>query len=210
MTTTLKQDTMPLVRFGKVAVEDRTESIKAGRLITKDIDMAYVKQIGDRDETERDALEWIASQRGKAFGERGNPPTIPLDWFERYEKIYENYLKGFANQPDGFPVREWAVLTPAQVSNMHTMHTFTVEQVAGWTESAMAMFGMGGRELREKAKTWLASGDEKAAKIEAQEVKISTLEGTIAQLQESMAAMRAEMNEDKPQRGRPRKEVETA
>jgi hypothetical protein len=117
-------------------------------------------------------------------------------------KSYENFKKGFADQPDGFPVREWALLTPSQVANMHTMQTYTIEQVAGWNEQAMAMYGMGARELREKAKLWLASGDQKAEQLSAQAIEIATLKEQLAALVKKVNAA-DEDNEGKPRRGRP-------
>lgn len=203
MSVTMLEDRMPVVRFGKIAQEDRNATIEAGRLITKDVDMVYVKQIGERDETECNAKEWLEKQRVKTYGVNGQEPTLPEAWFARYEKCYENYLKGFQNQPDGFPVREWAILTPSQVSNMHSMETFTVEQVAGWTDTAMARFGMHGRELKNKAQSWLQSGDQKATQISALQVANETLKSQLEKLTTDMQALQAEAAEDKPRRGRP-------
>ena len=209
MTITLKQDSGQAVRFEKVAVEDRNATIEQGRYITKDVDYVFVKQIGEKDETPKVAEEWIKQLRDRAYGTNGNPPSIPMEQFERGQKLYDNFKKGFENQPDGYPVREWAIATPAQISNMHSMETFTVEQVAGWTENAMARFGMGGRELKAKAEKWLASGDSKAEKISALEVENNTLKERLAKLEQDMAALASmRSDDDKQQRGRPRKDAE--
>lgn len=210
MQPVLLQDKCPAIRFAKVARENRNKSIELGRLYTDDVDMVYVKQIGEKDEVERDAKEWLEQLRNRAYGFNGNPPSVPVEWYERGNKLYENFQKGFADQPDGAPVREWAVLTPSQVTNLHTMQTYTIEQVAGWTENAMAMYGMGGRELREKAKLWLSSADAKAEQIAALKVENNTLKDQLAKLSADVQALRNEVNEDKPQRGRPRKEAEAA
>ncbi len=203
MSVTMLEDKMPVVRFGKIAQEDRNATIQAGRLITVDVDMVYVKQIGERDETECNAKEWLEKQRAKTYGMNGTEPTLPESWFERYEKCYTNYLKGFQNQPDGYPVREWAILTPSQVTNMHSMETFTVEQVAGWTETAVARFGFGGRELKNKAQLWLQSGDQKAEQINALQIENSTLKTQLEKLMEDVQLLKNANEEDKPRRGRP-------
>lgn len=198
----MQNDKCPAVRFGKMAVEDRNATIEAGRLITKDVDIAYIRQIGEKDEVEMNADKWIASMRLDAFGGNGREASIPMEWLERGEKLLENYRKGYADQPEGFPVREWPMLTPAQVANLHSMQTFTVEAISQWNENAMAMWGMGGRELREKARTWLASGDQKAEQLAAQKVEIETLKAQVQKLVETMNAMQND-DEDKPRRGRP-------
>lgn len=207
---TLQEQKAPAIRFGKVAREDRTASIEQGRRVTVDVDMVYVKQIGEKDETERVASEWLEQMRGRAEGWNGNPPSIPMEWYERAKKLYENFQKGYENHPDGFPVREWAVLTPSQVQNLHAMQTFTIEQIAAWTENAMGMYGMGGRELRDKARMWLESGDKKAEQLAALQVENKALKDQLEKLAKDVAELRAESAEDKPQRGRPRKEPEAA
>ena len=210
MPVTLQQDKCPAIRFGKVAVENRNKTIELGRLYTEDRDVVYVKQIGEKDEIERDAKEWLAQLRDRAYGSNGNPPSIPVDWYERAVKLYENFQRGFADQPDGFPVREWAILTPAQVANLHAMQTFTIEQVAGWNENAIAMYGIGGRELRDKAKLWLASGDVKAEQISALQVENESLKARLDKITRELEDLKASSSDDRPQRGRPRKEVEPA
>lgn len=206
MAITLQQDKCPAIRFAKGYVEDRTESIKQGRFVPKEVNMVYVKQIGDKDETERVAEEWIDQLRDRAYGSNGNPPQIPVEWYDRAQRLFENFKKGFENQPEGFPVREWPVLTPAQVANMHSMETYTVEQVAGWTEQALARFGMGGRELKAKAQLWLQSGDTKAEQISALQVENTALKEQLAKLAKDLEALKTEVAEDKPKRGRPRNE----
>lgn len=209
MAVTLQQDKCPAIRFGKGYVEDRNASIEQGRFVPKEVNVVFVKQIGDKDETERVAEEWLAQMRDRAYGSNGNPPTIPVEWYERAERLFDNFKKGFENQPDGFPVREWPVLTPAQVANMHSMETYTVEQVAGWSETAIVRFGMGGRELKAKAQTWLTSGDSKAEQLQALKVENESLKTQIDKLAADMEKLRSELSEDRPKRGRPRQE-ETA
>jgi hypothetical protein len=206
MTPQIPQEKAPAVRFGKVAKEDRNETIKLGRLVTKDIDMVYVKQIGEKDETERVATEWIAQMRLKATGANGMPPSIPMEWVDRLDTLYSNWQKGYETPEEGYPVRNWPILTPAQVTNLHAMSTFTVEQIKAWNESAIGMYGVGGRDLRDKAKLWLESGDAKAEQIQALQVENDTLKTKLSSLIEEFMALKKEVQEDKPQRGRPKAE----
>jgi hypothetical protein len=210
MPVTLQQDKCPAIRFEKGYEEDRNESIKQGRYVPREVNLVFVKQIGDKDEVECKAEEWLEKLKVKAYGLNGNPPQLPVEWYERAEKLYDNFKKGYENQPDGFPVTEWPVLTPAQVKNMHSMETYTIEQVAAWTEQAIQRFGMGGRELKHKAELWLKSGDEKAEKIVALEVENESLKSRLEKLERLVQEQIAANAEDRPQRGRPRKDVEIA
>lgn len=208
MSISLAEAKAPAIRFGKVAKENRNRTIELGRLVTEDVDMVYVKQIGEKDETECIATEWIEKLRIKGMGANGMAPSVPMAWVERADMLYSNWKKGFETPIDGFPVREWPILTPAQVVNLHAMSTFTIEQIAGWTEQAIGMYGVGGRDLREKAKLWLESGDAKAEQIQALQVENNTLKEQLSSLIDEFKALKKEVQEDKPQRGRPPKSAD--
>lgn len=171
MQPSIKKEQFPLIKFEKEAVEDRNATIEAGRLITKDVDMVYVRQIGEKDETPHVAADWIQRLHEKAIGSNGGRPGLPMEWYEFAKKSYENWLKGYEAPRSGTPVREWPILTPAQIRNLHSMNTYTVEEISTWTENAVVMYGMGGRELRDKARLWLESGDAKAEQIQALQVE---------------------------------------
>lgn len=205
MQPSIKKEQFPLIRFEKVATEDRNASIQAGRRITKDVDMVFVKQIGEKDEVMRDANEWIKQLYEKASGDNGMKPSIPMEWHEFAKKSYDSWQKGYEAPRDGTPVREWPILTPAQVQNLHTMHTFTVEEIAKWTENAVVMYGMGGRELRDKARLWLESGDAKAEQIQALQIESKSKDEQIrkqGELIEQLSQRLAALEDDKPHRGR--------
>jgi hypothetical protein len=205
MQPTMKQEQFPLIKFDKVAVEDRNATIEAGRRITKDVDMVFIKQIGEKDETMRNAQEWINQLYDKAMGSNGNRPSIPMEWYEFAKKSYDNWQKGYEAPRTGTPVREWPILTPAQIQNLHSMNTFTVEEISTWTENAVVMYGMGGRELRDKARLWLESGDAKAEQIQALQVENKSLKQKMEELADQVRALQEGAKEEK-KLGRPRKE----
>jgi hypothetical protein len=200
MSIELNQAKAPAIRFGKVAKEDRNRSIEMGRLVTTDIDMVYVKQIGEKDEVERVARDWIDQLKAKAIGVNGMPPSIPMEWADKAELLYSNWQKGYETPEDGYPVRNWPILTPAQVTNLHAMNTFTVEQISQWNESAIGMYGVGGRDLRDKAKLWLESGDAKAEQIHALQVENDDLKTKLSTLIDEFKALKQEVQNDKPKR----------
>lgn len=202
MSIELHQAKAPAIRFGKVAKENRNKTIEMGRLVTEDVDMVYVKQIGEKDEVERVAREWIDQLKSQAIGRNGMPPSIPMEWADKAETLYANWLKGHETPEDGYPVRNWPILTPSQVTNLHAMNTYTVEQVSMWNESAIGMYGVGGRDLRDKAKLWLESGDAKAEQIQALQVENDDLKNKLSSLFDEVKAMRAEMQADKPSKSK--------
>lgn len=191
----LKAIQYPLIRFEIRSVEDRNASIEAGRLKYKDVDFICVKHIGDRDEKDHEAIPWITSleEASRRNDERAKP-----EWVDFVKKSYEKYKTGQEVRPDGFPVKEWPILRPAQVANLHAMGTYTVEQIVSWNESAIAMYGMGARDLQDKAKLWQQSGDQKAEQIAAQKVQINTLTEKLTALTTLVEELKAAESKKKP------------
>lgn len=200
----LKENRFPLLKFDVIAKEDREKTIERGMLQHKEVNVVYIKQIGEKDESVRDADEWIAQLKEQASR---NDERAPREWYEFALKMYERHKAGHEVLHEGFQVREWAILSPSQVKNLHGMDTFTVEQIAGWNDNAIGMYGIGGRELRDKAKEWLKSGDEKAEQIIALRVENKKLSENLENLMSQLNDLKARFDEDeKKPRGRPRAE----
>lgn len=189
----------PYVEFKQVAVEDRNATIESGIRKTKNVDMAYIQQIGQRDSVEKNAEEWLEQLKKQCY--EGRQPEV---WYAHFKKKYDDWKAGRETPEVGTPVKEWPVLSPADVENMLAMKTFTVEDVSNWSEEAIAKFGVGGRVLRDKARAWLSSGNKTAEKLVALEVENKQLQDMINTLSEKIKAL----EEDKPKRGRPAKEEE--
>lgn len=131
----------------------------------------------------------------------GNGPTDP----ERFPRQWAAFQKNEAAPSMGLPVTEWPQITKSQAMELKAMNIHTVEAMAATPDGGLTW--MGARDLREKAKAWIA-----AAKGHAIESKLAEENH---QLQERLASMQAQMDEiralhsgDAPKRGpgRPPKE----
>lgn len=200
---TMKNEQFPMIKFAVEAREDREKTIEVGRLQHKDVDVVYIRQIGEKDEIVRDAEPWLAQLEAQTRASYGDSPRTSQAWYEFAKNAFEKHKKGHSIVHEGFMVSEWPILKPGQVKNLHAMDTYTVEQIANWTESAIAMYGMGARELREKAKLWLDSADSKAEKIQALSIENKELKESLNKLLDEVKQLRDEVREDKPKRGRP-------
>lgn len=107
---------------------------------------------------------------------------------------YEAWKAGNEMPEDGTPLEAWSGVTAEQAKFLKAMGIKTVEAVRDMGDRAMeACRWPNARKMPELAGRWLeGQGDAKSA-------------ATIADLQEQIAVMR-EMLEEKPKRGRPRKE----
>lgn len=185
----------PFVEFKQVAIFDKRRSDELGYRVTKDVDRAFVMQPGSRDVLEITAQDWLAQIRQKQID--GAHDAYPLEWVQGFQQKFDMWKQGLEAPVNGTHIREWPMLSPAQVNNLVTLRILTVEDVAAMTEDAMNRFGMGSRELKEKAKEWLAKRE--VASSVAQENE--ALKAQLAELTARLVALEA----DKPKRGRPAK-----
>lgn len=186
----LMEERPPFVQFELREEEDRTQSIECGRYMAKSVAYALIMPAGTRDTVERVAEDWLADIAAKS---RQQPPAFPPDWARGFAEMYRLWKEGEAMPQTGTPIKTWPVISPAQAKNLISARVYTVEDLAAANEDTLRMAGMGARELKSKAQTWLeeARGAGAAvAKVAAQQVQIETLQ---QQLQESQAAI-AELN----------------
>lgn len=164
------------------AVELKAESEKAGRPIFKDIPFIRITIPGDTNNIIERKLTEVDKQK--------------------YSKAWADFQKGESSGFTGTPLEQWPQITRAQVKESKYFECHTVEQLAGLTDSHCQKMGMGFRELREKAKSYLGVAESTAAAT-AQAAENDRLRQEMAELR-AMIAGQAEKKA-----GRPRKE-ETA
>jgi len=185
----------PYVEFKQIAIADPKRTNELGYRVTRDVDRAYIMQPGSRDVFEVDAEDWLKQIRDKALNDAHD--AYPQEWIDQFRKKFEMFKEGQEAPVNGTHVREWPHLSPAQVQNLVAARIITVEDVAALTEEALNRVGMGSRELREKARDWLASRDMTKSALQENEALKAKLADLTARL--------AELEADKPKRGRPAK-----
>jgi len=77
----------------------------------------------------------------------------------RFPVQYNAFQKNQEAPLEGTPLKEWAILTPAQVSELNYLNFYTVESIAEMPDTALQTIGLGGRELKNKAIEWLKSAE---------------------------------------------------
>jgi hypothetical protein len=182
----------PFVEFKQVPKHDPIKSEELGYRTTKNVNMAFIMQPGSRDQVEIEAEKWLDSIRRKALD--GAPDAFPGEWVEQFKKKYEMWKEGVEAPLNGTSVKEWPVLSPAEVENFINMHILTIEDVANMTEEAMGRAGMGSRGLRDKAREWLQTKDLAGNALKEN----AELKQQLAEALERISALEA----DKPKRGK--------
>lgn len=116
---------------------------------------------------------------------------------ERFPKQWSRYQARQANQMDGTPLEAMFPFHPEIVANCKASNILTVEALAGLTDAAMAAFGFGSGEMRERARRYLNSvnnpeGARMAAEVEETNKVRTQLHHAQQQLEQANARM-AEM-----------------
>lgn len=190
----------PYVEFHRVAKDDPVRSVELGHRVTKDVDMAYVMQRGSIDQRVIKADDWLASIKRKML--EGAPDAFSEEIVAFLHKKYDAWKAGHEAPLLGTSVKEWPILSPAQAENFIALHVMTIEDVAEMTEEAMGRFGMGCRDLREKAREWLSGKEIAQMAIKENE----ELKKQLAEMANRLAAL--ETTEAPKKRGRPKKTEE--
>lgn len=190
----IAQSRPPYVEFFIEAVHDPVRSVEAGYRVTKDREMVRIVQPGSKDDLLKPAAEWLKQIKDKSLS--GAHDAMPDEWISGFHQKFSLWKQGQEAPVIGTSIKQWPMLSPAQVQNLLACHIQTVEDVAEMTENAMIQFGMGARELKEKAREWLKGKEIADTAIKENE-----------SLKSMIAELRAELDElkNKPKRGRPAK-----
>jgi hypothetical protein len=177
------------VRFKRVAVENKAESIKQGKFVAIDVDFALITPPYSKDVVELKVKTWFDNLEVDANAQR-----IPREWVQNYRAAYKAWLNGQEMPLSGTPIRGWGVLSPAQQENLIRQNILTVEDLAGVNDEGARRIGMGAIELKNKAIAWLRQLDDKgpltqecaALKAEnaALRIQVETLTRQVAELRQ--------------------------
>jgi hypothetical protein len=191
----MQQGRPPFVTFEQRAEEDRTASIEAkGRKVFKDVDYVIIRSPGSKDTVEKIAPEWLAH-----CDQMVSKGKWPVEWANAHRKMYGDWKAGLEIVPIGFSVRQWAGISKAQAENLVMAGVPTVEDLAAANEQALAKIGMGARQLKEKAQSYIdgAKGNV-GEELNALRAQLSDLAQTVGRLTEKNAELEAEVQKYQP------------
>lgn len=154
----------PFVRFEYRAIEDRNQSIEKGYWVGKDTVFALITPRGSKDVHEEVASEWLVKMAQEVREER-----FPHSWLEMFKQAHANFISGNDQVVNGLPLRDWPPIRPAQLRMCHAISIFSVEDLAAANEEALGGLGMGGRQLRDAAKSWLSAASSTGRVVAAQQ-----------------------------------------
>jgi len=187
-------DSKLAVTFYKRSMEQKDESIAAGRPIFKEFDFVRICVPGD-------ALTEIDT-----YANNSHKARFPRQWMH-----YQNQVAG-QEMIIGTPIEQWPLITRSQADELKGIKFRTVEDVANCSDQQLQRIGMiagmSPHSFREKAKSFLnlasdsaetAQREEELQELRAENDKIKAeTEAKLAAMQEQMSAILAAVAEKTP------------
>jgi hypothetical protein len=173
----MREDVPPVaVAFGLYPAVDSAKSKAAGHDVYKDVEFVKIAIPGDRNS--------LFFQPAEDSHRR------------RFPQAYAAYkAREKRDGIEGMPIEQWAPVSRSVALNLKAMHVHTVEALAAVHEGYIDKIGTNGRELREKAKAWLADAKSGAAAQQLAAEK-QGLQDQLAALQAQIVAL--QQNSGKP------------
>lgn len=181
-----KEDRPAYVRFERVAVEDKRESINAGHFVARDVDYALVTPPYSKDVFKQEVNQWFRDLKQQIDSGR-----IPENWLDKYKDAYTKWQNGQQIPLDGTPIKGWGVISPAQQETLIRLSILTVEDLANVNDEGLKYIGMGAIELKTKAKTWIAQLNDRGPLTQ----KMASLESENALLRANIDTLTKKLND---------------
>lgn len=175
------------VRFEKRAIQDKQATISTGHYVSKDEDWVLVTPAYSKDCIEKPAVAFFA-QKEKEVRD-GRVPQAHLDYWKR---AYASWREGQDMPLDGTSVKDWNALSPAQCKNLLDAGVRTIEDLASANDEGLRRIGMGGIDLRNRARAWLQAGKDHGplvSQVAALQKANEILQNSIQSLQDKIARL---------------------
>lgn len=99
-------------------------------------------------------LQWPGDNT-KTFKYRFPVDQTRNEWIERFPKQWAAFKDSKEQTPDGTPIEVWPPLDKKRVFELRANKIYTVEQIAGLTDSTGPSLGMDWRKIRDQAIAFL-------------------------------------------------------
>lgn len=184
-------DRPPYVQFEIQPVEDRTRSQQEGHYCTRDVVFAVVTPQGSKDRIPRQADEWFTQLEQQVHEGR-----FPHEWLQHYRAAHKAFVEDREPPANGTSIREFSVLSPAQVQSLLNFGVRSIEDLAAANEELISRLGMGGRALKMKAVAWLENArgpGAQAERIVSLAQQNEALQATVERQAEQLAQLAAQL-----------------
>jgi len=131
-----------LVTFSNIPILQDYESQVQGRPIYKDVPYIEIVTAGNT----KNRVHRAVKMQGDG--------VMPSD-IERFPRQWDAFQRQAEQVFEGTPITEYAPVSKSQALELKAQNIHTVEHLAAVSDSVVDSIGLGGRKLRENARSWL-------------------------------------------------------
>lgn len=148
------RDRPAYLRFETSFIEDRAATMREGRYMTKQVDIAHVTPVGSKDEIPKFIDDWfpVLAHQG-----RHNQSIARL--LRTYKEQYAAWKEGQEIPISGTPVKTCPIFSPAEVQQCLNANIRTLEDILNAPAEATKRIGMYAATIKAKAEHYLKSAD---------------------------------------------------
>lgn len=174
-----------VARFYLHTVPNEAKTAKEGRPIFDEMEVCEIKFAANKQTVgvypAHDIADWHLDP---STGEKA-----PITYAMKYNSLYLAFKNGEQQVMGGTPLEALPFLTPAKRMELKALNIHTAETLAGLDGQPLKQLGMGGRDLKNQAQTYLddsakhAPETALAAVVAQQDAQIAELRAQIAEMQ---------------------------
>jgi len=145
-----------------------------------------------KDQLYQVAEDWLNGLRQKAMNQGSMDSELYMSWHGHFANMFDLFKQGEEMTTDGTPLRACMAFNPAQIAAAESVKIFSLEAMAGASESEITAIGIGGRDMKNKAEKVIEQLSEGRVAEEnaALRLKLSQMEERMAELEAAIPAKR--------------------
>lgn len=165
------------VTFETRLVDDEVRKKEEGKYTPKEVDFANFRIPGDK----HTIVEKEVTPEEIKYWEM-------MEHLQHVPALYKAWKEGLDAPVHGTPIKEWPLMSPGQIHQALSIGIRTVEDFASLNEDGCRAFGTGAINLKQKAKIWLETANDKGKLVEEMAAMKAQMELMKAQLADKPAA----------------------
>ncbi|HBT70043.1 MAG TPA: hypothetical protein DEB63_19630 [Agrobacterium sp.] len=137
--------------FKTLSVINEAESKKKGRPVYDDQEICEIRFSGNK----QTVGVFPAHEQSEWAEDPVTNERVRITYAQKYNDQYKKFKAGAAQAASGTPVEELPFLTQGKRLELKALNIYTAEALAALDGNNLKMLGMGGRELKNQAQTYL-------------------------------------------------------
>lgn len=181
-----------------MAYDNNTVDKIIPRFCTKPVQNNFLSEKNGKPHFEdREFVEMIAPGLAKSIPFE----EVTEEHKRRWPQQYDAFKRGMEPTTEGTPLEEWSAITASTALNLRGHNIKTVEQLAGVSDAVLQDVGIGGRDMRERARNFLEAAKGNAP-VEALQAELTRAHDETAMLRQQIADLATRLDSQETEKAK--------